>query len=322
MSNIKSVLKYAVSLGLIGWFLHSSNTVEIVDSLLSLGPGSAVGLAVIYFLSIFVNTYRWQMLLPSYTMRTLFSLNLIGQYYTMILPGQMAGEAVKAFKLGKGKKDAELIAASVVIDKLTGLLGLLVVGLVGLFFSMKSQAASFFGVFTVAFLLLIIILAGLRLKFADKIVRSLFLKLSICLIRFQPIFEQFVRLLDAWQKYLNMPFVLFASFILGIISHFLTVLMIYLLAGSMGIALPVPEWCWIYAVVSIVIIIPVTIGGAGLREGSLIFTLAWFNTPKEKALALSFAILGIVILLSVLPGVLLDWVSPDFSGHKKEDKEL
>ena len=70
--------------------------------------------------------------------------------------------------------------------------------------------------------------------------------------------------------------------------------------------------------VSLVVIIPVTIGGAGLREGSLILILGWFNVPQEKALALSFTVLGIMILLSVVPGIILDWFSPEFHHRNKD----
>jgi len=55
-----------------------------------------------------------------YSFARLMSASLIAQIYSMILPGQIAGDIAKAYDIGKGRDNPELIVASVLVDKLTG----------------------------------------------------------------------------------------------------------------------------------------------------------------------------------------------------------
>lgn len=69
------------------------------------------------FVSHLLNALRWRLLLQGFSFPTLIRYTFAGLYYGMVLPGQLAGELAKAYSLGRGRKDAETIAASVLVDR-------------------------------------------------------------------------------------------------------------------------------------------------------------------------------------------------------------
>ena len=307
MRKLNIILKILTSFGLVSWFIYSSELDGIESALLSVSqsPLLIVGLIVIFFAALLVNTIKWFLLLRSYTIGTLFTFTLIGIYYSLVLPGQIAGEAVKAYKLGKGRKDAEQIAASVIIDRLTGFIGLLIVGVFGLLLSQCEKAATFKLVFIAAILLLILFLVSLRLKQIDTIFRLIIRYIAGRFRTFDRFSGQIERFVNAWQVYLKKPYLLLVSVFIGIIFQLLVILITILLANKVGIHIPFYEWCWIFGAVSIAMLLPITIGGIGLRECSIAFFLGWFGVSTEKALALSFAIFGVQIF-GALFGLALD----------------
>ena len=131
----KLLLKLVFSFGLLGWFFWQTDFAQVIEALFAIHLHAFVLVIGIYFLALFINTLKWKLLLQNYALGQLFSLNIIAIYYSLILPGQLAGEAVKTYKLGRGKRDAEKIAASVVIDRITGFLGLILIALIGLMWS-------------------------------------------------------------------------------------------------------------------------------------------------------------------------------------------
>ena len=62
----------------------------------------------------------------------LVQLTFIGHFYNMLLPGQVGGEAVKSVRLAQLGVSPAGAVFSVVADRITGLLALLVLGAVGI----------------------------------------------------------------------------------------------------------------------------------------------------------------------------------------------
>jgi hypothetical protein len=114
-----------------------------------------------------------------------------------------------------------------------------------------------------------------------------------------------IRFTDAWRLILGRPLRLLSSLILGALFQILCVFYISFLAAEIGIDLSIADWCWIFGLVSVAVLLPVSIGGIGLREGAFAGFLSLFNVPLDKALALSLAVFS-VSLIAVLVGGLLE----------------
>jgi len=59
---------------------------------------------------------------------------------------------------------------------------------------------------------------------------------------------------------------------------------------------------WVRSVVTVLTLLPISIGGVGVREGALVFTLQSLGVPAHDALALSLLVFATTILAPGLAG--------------------
>ena len=76
------------------------------------------------------------------------------------------------------------------------------------------------------------------------------------------------------------------------------------IAYSFNLSISFIDWCWIWAILSLVLFLPITVAGLGLREGTLVGILGTFGVKPEIALALSFSLLGLQVALAILGGLI------------------
>ncbi len=230
-------------------------------------------------------------------------LTFIANFYSLILPGQIAGEIVKAYRLGQGRSDAEHIAASVLVDKLIGLFGLLAVAAVGLLAShalIPIEISLSISLFTLFFF---VGLFCIKIPIIYQIISYPLKLIIIQWPRFEQRIIQILKILDAWKVFLDSPLRLFFAFLLGVGFQLVCVWIAILFANEMGIDLPFPDWSWILGLVSVAVLLPISIGGIGVREGTFVGILSLQGIPVDKSIALSFAVFSISLIGAIIGGV-------------------
>jgi glycosyltransferase 2 family protein len=91
---------------------------------------------------------------------------------------------------------------------------------------------------------------------------------------------------------------------LAILVHSLTIVTIWLLARAQGMAVPATDAAVLFAVIVGVALIPISIGGWGLRELAVVSVLARHGVAPEQALLFSVSF-GLMQVISSLPGGLV-----------------
>jgi len=77
-----------------------------------------------------------------------------------------------------------------------------------------------------------------------------------------------------------------------------------IIARGLDIHILFAELCWIFGIISVALIMPVTVGGVGLREGGFVFLLGRMGIPSEKAMAMSLSLFGLQIICALIGGIL------------------
>ncbi len=87
------------------------------------------------------------------------------------------------------------------------------------------------------------------------------------------------------------------------VLYYATIFLAYWLA-ALGLGLPFgyPDIAWVTALAGIASLLPITIAGAGVREGIIVFFLAQRGVSTSTALTFSLAVLALNIILG-LPGL-------------------
>jgi glycosyltransferase 2 family protein len=300
--KISAWIKVALTAALLILLFWRTEFRAMINTLGALTLGSWL-LNLLWFLfANLIAAAKWKLLLGDQRFTALLKLNFIGQYYAMLLPGQVAGEVVKAYRLGKGKQNAEQIAASVIIDRITGFLGLLGVGIVGAALNSTAARKQIFCALLFAIVALLALLFFFHLPWWTHLLE----RVKVRGLRATQILGQLRGLLNAWKAYAQSRLLILVSVLLGACFQLIAVWINYQIGRELGLQVAISDWCWVFGVVSIVTALPFTIGGLGLREGSFIGSLALLGIAPEKAMGLSFAVFSLLLAGAAIGGV-LEW---------------
>ncbi|MFC5489719.1 lysylphosphatidylglycerol synthase transmembrane domain-containing protein [Dokdonella soli] len=299
----RNVLKLLFGLLLVGILFWRLDIHQILNTFRQFSWPYLLAALGLFVLSWPIATARWQLFAPRFAFRHLFELTLIGQFYAVVLPGQIAGEAVKAYRLAKGSADAERLAASVAMDRMIGTITLLLVAAGGM--ALTPHAIP--GPLRQIFLWLIVLLIGGLFVFNIPAIHAMAEKTIVraaMLPRLQRLSPVLLRLIHAWRDFARAPWRLLASLLLGLMLQFIALGMYSILAINLGLSVSLSDWAWIVGVTSLAMLLPVSIGGIGLREGSLVGCLGYLGVAGEPAIALSLAIFAITLAGALIGGVI------------------
>lgn len=288
-----------------------------------LDPGHALAAAGLVLLTHWVNALKLGLVLPERSARSLFAITLATQAYTLLLPGQIAGEAAKAYRLGVGRGDAaDCVVSSVMFDKLTGVAAGLLVTLAGLTSQTVGFGPAFIWLAGGALVGLAAAAAVLGSQRAgDRLVGLLrggaappALPPSGVAAPWPGAARRWVgdrlgRFLATWRTHARAPRRVLASLTYGVASQCLAVASVQALALGVGVDVGYGAWCVVIGALTIILLVPVTIGGLGVRELSLVGLLGLLGVARDEALAVALLILAFQAAVGLL-GLAVDVLTP------------
>lgn len=263
-------------------------------------------LAFIIFLSCwYINAVKWKILLVPFNLflkiKELYYYILLSLFYSVFFPGgQFTGEVGKCFHIIKRYGQKSNLVTSVLHDKVTGLIGFVVLGFLALVFDVTNPIKNKVLVFFAAILLFYILMLTLTniKKFKEYYLKIIQKYAGRKLYSF---FELISKLIWGYQ---GQNRTIFIALILSVLFQFFNSLGVYLLAIALGINISLLTILWIYALVSILLVIPITISGLGLRDGSFIYFLGLFGVANEIGLALSLSVFSLFLIVALMGGFL------------------
>jgi glycosyltransferase 2 family protein len=301
---LKIIIRIIFPLSFLLYFLLNSNLGIVFSNLKRFSVWLFIGGTLLTILSILVNSFKWNLLLKGQKIGVLFKLNMISQFYTLILPGQIAGEAIKTYILGKKNNNLEGVAVSVAVDKITGFMGLFIIMIGGLLATKILYSSIMLWSVIGAFIAGIFFIFCLQINIIFKSVDKFLYHIESNFPKLKKIVESLRKAFEAWNIYSKYELRILLSIFGGILYQFMGVLLIFLFANNLHIYIPLVDWFWIVGLLSIALFLPITIGGIGVREGTIVGILGSLGVTQESALALSFAIFGIQIVTSLIGGVI------------------
>jgi len=242
--------------------------------------------------------------------RQLFKITLIAGFYSLVLPGSLlAGSAASWYKLSRtGNKKSMAAAALVVYFRIVNTLTVLAIGLVAVSSdartSMISMQLLIAGIFIGFLFLLLPFTSPSVASFADRIANHL---LRSCHLPewLQSKVREGEQAVFSFQK-LGAARTAWA-FALSLLANAVAVFTWYLLAQALDMPLAIHSIAWMSSLITIVQMIPVSIGGLGLREISLVTILRDYGISESQALGFSLAVFSLMVVSGLAGGVLEAW---------------
>lgn len=250
---------------------------------------------------------RWKLLCKKASIMLLLKMVFVSRLYTTILPGQLFGEAAKVFHVRRSNPNisTQEITASVLVDKIVGLVGLLLVGIYGAFSSKILPSDELAVWFAICVFALGVCLALPALPVVSRLINLMLNAIAKRSEKARLITSKLRLLLISWQSHMKTPLALVCSVLIGVAVQAGLAASMYYLACAVFVQVPFADWCWIFAILSVVLILPISFAGLGVRETTLVGFLAIFFVSLELALSISLLALLIQIVDALIGGAIL-----------------
>ena len=292
-------LRIAVTALTIGVLFHKYPPSEVVAIVRTVGAPLFATVVVVYFGALALMTWKWALLLPGVPMRTLAHCTLAACFYALLPGGQLGGEIAKALVVRARHPTVPGVVSSILLDKVTGLLGLLFVAVCALTLSSA----------TVPFWEYMVIAGGTAACMGSVVFAR---PLAALLSRWQPasprLAHAWAGLLDALREvgaFAGNHRGLATTLVLGFAGQAVAVGCYLLFAPALGIHLPAETLAGAVAVANLTALVPISIAGFGVREAGLVFLLTTqHHVPGAQAFALSLTAMALFLVPALVGGAL------------------
>jgi glycosyltransferase 2 family protein len=248
------------------------------------------------------------------TRTDMIAATAVGMFFAQVLPS-VAGEGVRAWLLVRLGSNWRKAVTSVVIDRGIGVGLLIAFGLLILLLPSGLTALGGYRDLVLVVYGALISAGALALVVAPKIVPLL--------ARWR--YSRWMAILAV-----DVHRVLFGSkgpviLSIGCLIHALTIVAIWTVGRAQGFSLPLADAAVLFTVMIGVVLVPISIGGWGLRELAVVSLLAAYGVAPEKALLFSVCY-GLALAVGSLPGapvwLLYPFAAADSSRREEQPRPL
>ena len=303
-----TTLKIFVSTLIIIYIFYIIPLSKIVEILSSAKFGYILtGLLIIIPAIIYLSALQMEILTKKQGLpikrRAILQINLVTRFYNLFLPGFLSGGAIKWYKLSSVSGMPTKALISIVFNRFFDTLTAVLIGL--LFWTLDVNARSNYLIGGTLFILLLGLLLLYFLTFNKHTFQ--FSDLVLKRLSFIPksIRNWFAKWLDTANEFSdfskqNFLYLLFISFI----GNILGIVLFYLFAVSIDIDISFINSGWIRSFLLLLLMLPISFSGIGVREGSLVVILDNYSVLPEKAVALSFLLLARIVFFGLIGAVI------------------
>lgn len=300
------VVKIGVTLGLFYWLAAKVDVNQLPAILELVPPGYIVLAAVAHFIVFLLGGIRWWLLLRPVGLRLPFRRvmpsYLLGVLFNNLLPTSVGGDVVRVVHLKIAGVDAQALVSATIVDRIIGLAALLCMAMLAV---LLAPASSHMTSLTMTLAVLsAVTAAGVYLLFAPFTARVIeLLGQRFAHTRIRRWLLEVVQLChacaSAWPRIVG-------AFLLSMLLQSVLIMVYYLLARALNIQVPVIVLFALIPLVFIAASLPISVGGLGVREATLVALLSLVGVPAQSTIALSLLYL-LVLIAASLPGALVLW---------------
>ena len=277
-----TIIRWFVPLGLIAWLLSQLDWNAIMPLLAQVAWTQLLLAALVYLLAQVFIAVRWQYLLRVQEIQLpfvrLMEMVLVGTFVSNFLPTTVGGDLVKMAAVANGQPRRAVAVASVLADRLFNMAGM--VFWLPLAFTLRAESP----------------LLDTGAASMSVVTRVPFLN---------EIWSRVRRLFEAGHAWFVSPKVVIFSLLLSWLSIGLSFASFWIVTLALGISISFWQASGIAALTYFVALLPFSVNGLGLQEGSLTGLLISQGAAYEAAVAAALLIRLVTMAVSLLGGVRL-----------------
>jgi uncharacterized protein (TIRG00374 family) len=310
--SYRGLLRATVALGLtiaVVWRSHPAEIVRAAGGARTEWIAAAIALVLI---DRTLMAWRWIALLGVLNrdtrppLPTLLRIFFISTFVGTFLPASVGSDAARAYGLARSRVAAAPAVASVLMDRLLGVVSLLIVTLAGLTVARDLLAEP--GI--VAALSVTSVVCGLCLVLVFSTRAGSLATRLIALSSVRTIRRAGEELIAAVQAYRAAQATLVAVLAASIAVQLLRIAQALALGFSLSLAAPAVAYLAFVPIILLVMLLPISVNGLGTSQLAFAWLFARAGVPAPEAVALSFLFLGLGVLGNLPGGILYLFAPP------------
>ncbi|HSR16459.1 MAG TPA: lysylphosphatidylglycerol synthase transmembrane domain-containing protein [Ignavibacteriaceae bacterium] len=310
--SILFIIKGVVSISLLSFIILNINWDEVVKNLRA---ANYLLLIIVFALNIIERaelTYKWNLLIwvrgINVSFGRLFLINAIGGFWGLFLPSSLGTDVVRGYYLIKNNSARSVSVSSIFVDRILGIFSLLLLVTISLLLTGDLIPETSIKIYV--FILFIAII--LFFYFFQKDETAKLLKKILAKIKYKKITEIISKLHFSILEYKKYPKTLLLSFLITLLVQMTRVLTYFCIALAFNISVPIVYFFLFIPIIMLVIMLPVSIGGFGVREGTFIAFFTLVGMSINNAVIISFTNSFVNTLITLLGGIVyLFYRSPE-----------
>ncbi len=306
------LLKAGITLGLFYTLVTRIDLNATVGLMAATDWRSVLGIVGVMVLQVIVAVFRWYRIMISkgvhISVRRSARYFWLGLFFNQLLPSSIGGDAIRGYCLVRDGQSVGRATLSVLLDRILGMAGLVVLIALAIPYAMNliNNPEMQWGMMSA---LLVVIAGFIAILFIDIFTRRFS---SWRVMKGLTTLASDARQLLGSRQGLGL--VLFS-----VLIHILSIVVVGMLSSALSIKVDWIALTVIVPITTLLITIPLSIAGWGVREGVMVVGLGYVGIAPEEALALSI-LYGLLTLVVALPGVLV-WLTDPAVRSLKVNKE-
>ncbi|MFH1692447.1 MAG: lysylphosphatidylglycerol synthase transmembrane domain-containing protein [Candidatus Omnitrophota bacterium] len=254
----------------------------------------------LYALLNFLIFIRWRFLCTGLGIKVgllrLLASYMTSQFFNLILPSTIGGDAVKTFDIARHTKShSSGILATVILDRFCGFFGLLTVLTLAVMFGLDIVSDP--AVLLVMFILLTAVVVLAAIMFSSRLFNGLFKYFP-----FQKLKNYLFKVHEATSSYRHKRRYLVWAWLISVGTQAGVAFVYYFLAKAIGLDIKIIYFLIFVPIISAFSVIPISVGGLGVRDTASVFLFTKIGVSATKAFTLSLLNFSAMFIFGVLGG--------------------
>jgi uncharacterized protein (TIRG00374 family) len=319
----RRMVRLVVGITLLGILISQVDVGEVGQTLLSARPAYILLAVALIFLCNLLSAWQWFVLLKAPTpsrwfslarwrkpgradlqeggegsevsVWQLFVLYLIGKFFNYFLPTSIGGDIIRTYELTRIYPQVELALASVVMTRVTGFFGLLLTLAISSTFYPKAGG--------IVDILKSVLLAGCAVAIVGSAIIFSVAPLKITAFLGTGLSQRVNGFLMAIQTYRRHQVALLTGTLLAVLFQVATAFVYYSILLALNLHISIVYLLVFIPLVGLVAMVPLSLNGLGLREGSLVMLLSKAGIAAADGLSVALLALTISVGNALLGGL-------------------
>jgi len=304
MNRFGRYARILICAGLIYVVVYHIDTDQLKNIYLNIQPSYVFVILLLIAVQMVVKAYKWNILMKAkgfnIPTRKIFQLDYVSSFLSLFFPSTISVDIFRGYGLSRDRSTKEVALPSIITDRWVSLAALLFAASIGalLFHDLINNNYLVCIVFSLLLLFVLVTLVVCNRRWDNILTRHRSMKKG------GRVLDKLNSLRQSVFDYRKHRSILLTVFLLSLLIQLCRILIYFSASLAFNKYLPIEYYFAFVPVMLIVIMLPISLAGVGVREGAFVYFFSKVGMTTVTAFAIS-SLVSILVLAALIPGGVL-----------------